>query len=101
MIPEEDGNWLNYQTTLSQIKIKRGNGTELISLYVPETKRISDIVQRLRDEISGSGNIKSKQTRTDVQRALKEIEYIMNREKGGIFSIRKEKILGKYNRNIY
>jgi peptide chain release factor subunit 1 len=39
-------------------------------LYVPPSKRISDVVGRLRDEISGSANIKSKQTRTNVQRAL-------------------------------
>jgi len=52
------------------LKEKRGNGTELISLYVPESKRVSDVVGRLRDEISGCGNIKSKQTRTNVQRAL-------------------------------
>lgn len=55
------------------MKGKCGNGTELISLYVPENKRISDVTNRLRDEISGCGNIKSKQTRTNVQRALNAI----------------------------
>jgi peptide chain release factor subunit 1 len=54
-------------------KEKRGNGTELISLYVPESKRISDVVGRLKDEITGSGNIKSKQTRSNVQKALTSI----------------------------
>lgn len=73
MIPEEDENWLNYQNTVSLLKEKRGNGTELISLYVPESKRVSDVIGRLRDEISGSSNIKSKQTRTNVQHALSSI----------------------------
>ena len=42
-------------------------------MYVPTSKRISDVTGRLRDEIAGSANIKSKQTRTNVQRALSSI----------------------------
>lgn len=52
---------------------KSGNGTELISLYIPVSKRVDDIVNRLRSEHSSCGNIKSKQTRTNVQRALSTI----------------------------
>jgi peptide chain release factor subunit 1 len=40
---------------------------------VPESKRLSDVIGRLRDEVAGSINIKSKQTRTNVQRALGSI----------------------------
>lgn len=50
-------------------------------MYIPGTKRVDDITQRLRDEHCSCGNIKSKQTRTNVQKAL---SAIIARLSGGI-----------------
>lgn len=62
---------------LDEIKKKEGRGTELISLYIPPKKRISDIVNYLRQEYSTAANIKSDTTRKNVQSAiLKVIERL-------------------------
>lgn len=55
-----------------------GRATELISLYIPPSKQISDVVAYLRNEYSQSSNIKSKSTRKNVMAA---IESLMNRLK--------------------
>lgn len=54
----------------------RGKHTELISLYVPSTKQISDVTSYLKNELSESQNIKSKTTRKNV---LSAIESILSR----------------------
>ncbi len=46
-----------------------GSGTELITLYIPPDKQIYDVTAQLRDEFGQCANIKSKQTRTNVQSA--------------------------------
>jgi peptide chain release factor subunit 1 len=55
-----------------------GHATELISLYVPNSKQISFVVGYLKNEFSQSSNIKSKSTRKNVTSA---IESIMSRLK--------------------
>ena len=45
-------------------------GTELVTLYVPPTRQISDAVAMLRDEVGQASNIKSKQTQSAVTSAL-------------------------------
>lgn len=55
---------------IEQLKHKEGRGTELISLYIPPKKRISDVINYLRQEYSTAANIKSDQTRKHVQDAL-------------------------------
>ena len=67
-----------FKRALQEISSKRGRGTELISLYVPPTKQIYDVMQYLREEFSTSSNIKSKSTRKNV---LSAIESIMSRLK--------------------
>jgi len=67
-----------FKKTLQELKNKRGKGTELISLYIPAGRRISDVAQYLREELSQSSNIKSKSTRKNVQSA---IEVILQRLK--------------------
>lgn len=62
-----------FKKAVNKIKDKKGRGTELISLYVPTDKKISDIASYLKDEMSESSNIKSKSTRKHVQSALKSI----------------------------
>ena len=49
---------------------KEGRGTELISLYVPPGKQISEVMNMLRDEYGTASNIKSTTTRKNVQDAI-------------------------------
>jgi len=63
---------------LEDLKKCRGKHTELISLYVPSSKQIFDVVSYLRNEYSQSQNIKSKTTMKNV---LSAIESIMGRLK--------------------
>jgi len=64
--------------TLEELSQKRGRGTELVSVYIPPDKQISDVVKHMREELSQSANIKSKSTKKNVQSA---IEVIMQRMK--------------------
>jgi peptide chain release factor subunit 1 len=63
---------------LEELKACRGRHTELISLYIPPSKQIYDVVAYLRNEYSQSQNIKSKTTMKNV---LSAIESIMSRLK--------------------
>ncbi|MCD6572974.1 MAG: peptide chain release factor aRF-1 [Thermoplasmata archaeon] len=65
-----------FKKKLEELKSIRGQHTELISLYIPPNRRISDVMNHLRDEYAQSSNIKSKQTRKNV---LSAIESIMAR----------------------
>lgn len=65
--------------TIEELKDCRGKHTELISLYIPSTKQISDVTAYLKNELSESQNIKSKTTRKNV---LSAIESILSRLKG-------------------
>ncbi|MDD3178649.1 MAG: peptide chain release factor aRF-1 [Candidatus ainarchaeum sp.] len=58
---------------LKNLKHYRGQGTQLISLYLPPDVDRSSVTKQLTDEISQSSNIKSAQTRKNVQSALKRI----------------------------
>jgi len=62
--------------TLEELSQKKGRGTELVSVYIPPDRQISDVVKHMREELSQSANIKSKQTKKNVQSA---IEVIMQR----------------------
>ncbi|RLF28282.1 MAG: peptide chain release factor 1, partial [Thermoplasmata archaeon] len=63
---------------IEELKNCKGKHTELISLYIPPNKQISDVTAYLRNEYSQSQNIKSKTTRKNV---LAAIESIMSRLK--------------------
>jgi len=67
-----------FQRALEELKKYKGRGTELISVYVPPGRNISDIMGRLRNEYAESGNIKSRVTRNHV---LWAIESAMNKLK--------------------
>jgi len=58
---------------LKEIKSYKGDGTQLISLYVPPNADRSSVTKQLTDEISQSSNIKSQQTRKNVQAALRRL----------------------------
>jgi len=51
---------------LKDLKSKKGFHTELISVYIPHDRKISDVTNHLKNEISESQNIKSKLTRKNV-----------------------------------
>ncbi len=59
-----------FKKTLKELAEKRGRGTELVSVYIPPTKQLSDVGKHMRDEMGQSANIKSKQTRKNVQSAI-------------------------------
>ena len=58
---------------LKEIKSYKGEGTQLISLYLPPNADRSSVTKQLTDESSQSSNIKSQHTRKNVQAALKRI----------------------------
>ncbi len=62
-----------FKRTIEELANYRGMGTELVTLYIPPTRMISDAAAMLRDELGQASNIKSKQTATAVQSALTSI----------------------------
>lgn len=62
-----------FRRSLEEVKKLSGRGTELISLYIPPTRQISDVASYLRNEYSQSSNIKSASTRKNVQAAIASI----------------------------
>jgi peptide chain release factor subunit 1 len=79
--PEGDTQLARYsfQRKLDEIAAAKGRATELISLYVPPGKQISDVMGYLRNEYAQSSNIKSRTTRKNVMWA---IESLMGRVRG-------------------
>ncbi len=67
-----------FKRTIEELADKKGRGTELVSVYIPPDKQVSDVVKHMREELSQSANIKSKSTKKNVQSA---IEVIMQRLK--------------------
>ena len=63
----------DFKKTLEKLQSQQGDGTELITLYIPPDKQIFDVTNQLKDEFGQCANIKSKQTRTNVQSAISSI----------------------------
>jgi peptide chain release factor subunit 1 len=63
----------DFKRALEEIKDIHGRGTELVSVYVPPDKQISDVANYLRNEYSQSQNIKSKRTNKAVTGAIESI----------------------------
>jgi len=59
---------------LSILASKEGRGTELISLYIPPGKQISEVMNMLREEYGTAANIKSTTTRKNVQDAIVKVQ---------------------------
>ncbi|WP_292463609.1 peptide chain release factor aRF-1 [Methanolobus sp.] len=78
-----------FKKKLEELRTKKGRGTELISLYIPPTKQISDITSQLRTEHGQAANIKSKVTKDNVQGAveslLSRLRYVEVPENGIVF----------------
>ncbi|UCE92402.1 MAG: peptide chain release factor 1 [Methanobacteriota archaeon] len=62
-----------FRRSLEEVGRLSGRGTELISLYIPPTRQVSDVAGYLRNEYSQSSNIKSASTRKNVQAAISSI----------------------------
>jgi len=62
-----------FRRSLEEVRKLAGRGTELISLYIPPSRQISDVANYLRSEYSQSSNIKSASTRKNVQAAISSI----------------------------
>ena len=62
-----------FNQKLEELANCKGRATELVSLYIPPTKKIHDIAAYLRNEASQSANIKSKSTRKNVSAAIESI----------------------------
>jgi peptide chain release factor subunit 1 len=60
--------------TLNTLATKEGRGTELVSVYVPPGKQISDVLTTLRDEYGTASNIKSTTTRKNVMDAIVKVQ---------------------------
>ncbi|MDD1720304.1 MAG: peptide chain release factor aRF-1 [Methanoregulaceae archaeon] len=71
--PDEARRRYEFRKTLEKLEAKQGSGTELITIYIPPDKQIHDVTAQLRDEFGQCSNIKSKQTRTNVQSAISSI----------------------------
>jgi len=61
-----------FRKAVQELDRKVGRGTELISVYVPPGKPISDVTNYLREEYGTASNIKSKTTRKNVQDAIEK-----------------------------
>ncbi len=63
-----------YRRVIEELQEYEGSGTQLVTIYVPEDTQISEVTQHVTTEYSEASNIKSKQTRTNVQDALSSIK---------------------------
>jgi len=59
---------------LDALESKEGRHTELISLYIPPGKQLSDVMNSLRSEYSTASNIKSRTTKKNVLDALVTVQ---------------------------
>ena len=60
--------------TLNMLASKEGSHTELITIYIPPGKQISDAVNLLREEYGTASNIKSNVTRKNVLDAIVKVQ---------------------------
>jgi len=70
----DDRRKYEFRKVIEELRDFEGSGTQLVTIYIPEDKQISDVVAHITQEHSEAANIKSKQTRTNVQDALTSIK---------------------------
>lgn len=66
-----------FKKRIKKLKEFSGTGTELITQYVPGEADRSSVMGQLTEEMSQSSNIKSPQTRKNVQGALRKISNFL------------------------
>lgn len=74
---EKSKEFFEFRKQLKFLQQQRGDGTELISVYIPPGANVSEVSNQLREEYSQSMNIKSKQTRKNVQAAIDRISQML------------------------
>ena len=62
-----------FKKIVKELAKLRGQGTELISIYIPPNYQISEVTNKLREEAGQAMNIKSKQTRKNVTAAIERL----------------------------
>ncbi|ERG95332.1 peptide chain release factor aRF-1 [Haloquadratum walsbyi] len=63
-----------FRKVIEELREYEGSGTQLVTIYIPPDRQVSDVVAHVTQEHSEAANIKSKQTRTNVQDALTSIK---------------------------
>ena len=63
-----------FRRVIEELQEYEGSGTQLVTIYVPDDRLVSDVVEHVVQEHSEASNIKSKSTRTNVQDALTSIK---------------------------
>ena len=53
-----------------KLEDSRGNGTSVISIYIPPKKRLEEITTMLNDEFGKAANVKDKINRMSIQQSL-------------------------------
>ncbi len=71
---QSDRKKYEFRKVIEDLKNFEGSGTQLVTIYIPDDRQISDVVAHVTQEHSEAANIKSKQTRTNVQDALTSIK---------------------------
>ncbi|MBN1682984.1 peptide chain release factor aRF-1 [Candidatus Bathyarchaeota archaeon] len=64
---------LRAQRMLEELESLQGRGTELVTVYIPPGKAVSEVMSYLRNELGTAVNIKSKTTRKNVQDAITKV----------------------------
>ncbi|MFB6311819.1 MAG: peptide chain release factor aRF-1 [Salinirussus sp.] len=70
----DDKRKYEFRKVIEELSEYSGSGTQLVTIYVPPDTQISDVAAHATQEHSEASNIKSKDTRTNVQDALKSIK---------------------------
>jgi peptide chain release factor subunit 1 len=73
-VPSEDRRKYEFRKVIEELTDYEGSGTQLVTIYIPPERQVSDVVAHVTQEHSEASNIKSKQTRTAVQDALTSIK---------------------------
>ena len=71
--PSDDRRKYEFRKVIEDLTEYEGSGTQLVTIYVPPDTQLSDVVSHVTQEHSEASNIKSKDTRTNVQDALSSI----------------------------
>lgn len=69
---------LKLKFNLEELRKMKGNGTELVTVYLPPDRQISDVRQLLQNEHGQAANIKSKSTKKNVQGAIESALSTLN-----------------------
>ncbi|MFC2174633.1 peptide chain release factor aRF-1 [archaeon] len=66
-----------FRKKLKELSEMKGQGTELISIYIPPGYQVSEVTNKLREEAGQAMNIKSKQTKKNVTAAIERLLHAL------------------------